>query len=342
LSKNYDAVQGTRYPRLISEFDSILARAYLIAGNSALSKQFAQSAIDKGVKKEITKPLVDAYQVLYQVAQKEGDFQSALAFHEKYATSDKGYLNDVSARTLAYQMVTQQVLANKLQIDALNKQNQVLQLQQALDKKAAETGRLYVILLLTVLGFIALWAYRTKRSQLRFRRLARRDGLTEIFNRQHFVDAAGQTLEYCRKSARDACVVLIDLDHFKLVNDAHGHAVGDLVLKRAVAACQTHLRSIDIFGRLGGEEFGILLPDCALEAARQRAEKLRLAIAGLNDANAGIAFDVTASFGIAATNSSGYDLRQLLAHSDVALYQAKREGRNRVALFQADAQANTH
>ncbi len=74
---------------------------------------------------------------------------------------------------------------------------------------------------------------------------------------------------------------LTDLDNFKTFNDTYGHAAGDLVLKRAVAICQAHLRSIDIFGRLGGEEFGILLTDCTLENAMRRAEELRAAIAGL-------------------------------------------------------------
>src|SRR3546814_19020108 len=87
-------------------------------------------------------------------------------------------------------------------------------------------------------------------------KLARRDGLTGIFNRQHFVSSAELQLQYCRKSARQACLVLIDLDHFKVVNDTHGHAVGDRVLKRAVAACQAHLSSTDLFGRLGGAEIG--------------------------------------------------------------------------------------
>ncbi len=99
------------------------------------------------------------------------------------------------------------MLAKKLQIDTLNKQNQILTLQQELNKKAVEASRLYIVLLLLVLASIALWAYRVKRSQLRFMKLARRDGLTGIFNRQHFVNEAERQLQYCRNSARDACVV---------------------------------------------------------------------------------------------------------------------------------------
>ncbi len=333
LQANYAEVQSTHYPRLVSAFDALLAQAYLQTKDTAQAQQFAQRAVDDGVKNAITLPLADAYRVLYLVAKQQGDFRSALAFNEKFAAADKGYLTDESAKALAYQMVHQQVQAKKLQIDALNKQNQVLLLRQAISKKAVETRSLYLVLVLLVLGFIALWGYKTKRSQLRFMKLARRDGLTGIFNRQYFLEAAGDLLQYCAKSARDACVLVIDLDHFKLVNDAHGHATGDMVLRRTVAECQNHLRSIDIFGRLGGEEFGILLPDCTLDAAMQQAEQLRLGIAGLFDADGGPGFPVHASFGVAATDCSGYQLRQLLAQADSALYQAKREGRNRVVVF---------
>ena len=333
LQANYADVQSTHYPRLASAFDALLAQAYLQMKDTAQAQQFAQRAVDGSVKNEITIPLVDAYRVLYQVAKQQGDYPSALAFHEKFAAVDKGYLTDASAKVLAYQIVHQQVLSKKLQIDALSKQNQLLQLRQAVSTKTAETRDLYLVILLLVLGSIAFWAWRIKRSELKFMKLARRDGLTGIFNHQYFVDAAEQLLQYCAKSGRDACVLVIDLDHFKLVNDAHGHATGDLVLKRAVAACQAHLRSIDIFGRLGGEEFGIALPDCTLEMAMQQAERLRVAIAGIARADDGPGFPVHASFGVAATDFSGYELRQLMAHADSALYQAKREGRNRVVVF---------
>jgi diguanylate cyclase (GGDEF)-like protein len=258
----------------------------------------------------------------------------ALEYHERYTTADKGYLTDESAKALAYQMVHQQVQEKKLEIDSLSKQNQVLHLQQTVNSKTAEARDLYIVMLLMLLGSIAFWAWRTKRSEVKFMHLARRDGLTGIFNRQHFIDASGHALEYCSNSLRDACVVVIDLDHFKEVNDAHGHAAGDLVLRRAVTACQKHLRSMDVFGRLGGEEFGILMPDCVPERAADVAEEIRLAIAALSEsADHGIGFPIYASFGVSAAHWSGYDLSRLLAHADSALYKAKREGRNRVAVY---------
>jgi diguanylate cyclase (GGDEF)-like protein len=97
-----------------------------------------------------------------------------------------------------------------------------------------------------------------------------------------------------------------------------------------VIACQSHLRSSDIFGRVGGEEFGIVLPGCGLEDAKQRAERLRMALNAIDPTYEGERCQVSASFGVTSTEVSGYELRQLLAHADAALYRAKAAGRDRV------------
>lgn len=332
LQRGYDEVARTRYPPLISLFDATLAQAFWKAGDQVSTRRYARGAVDSGIKDEYTESLATAYRLLYELDKRQGDPSSALSWHEKYMAADKGYLNIVSAKALAYQTVKQQVLARKLQIDTLAEQNKILQLQQALSKKAVEASRLWIILLVLLLGFIGFVAYRIKRSQLKFMKLARRDGLTGIFNRQHFVSEAERLLQYCCKSNRDACLVLLDLDHFKLVNDTYGHAVGDRVLKRAVAACQAHLRSTDLFGRLGGEEFGMLLPECSPDRVLARVEQMRAAIAAVSTGESGGVVTVSASFGVASAATSGYELRQLMTDADDALYEAKREGRNRINL----------
>jgi len=339
--ETHDAeVQSTHSSALISLFRATLAKCYLRSGNLAKAAEYADSAVDFANKQVNSKASADAWQVLYQVAEKQGDDKHAVVYLEKFAAADKGYLNDVSAHALAYQMVHQQVLDKKAQLAALNQQYQVLKLRQAINRKNMLAAELGFALLLVVLGSIALYAYRTKRSQVKFMKLARRDGLTDIYNRQYFVEASEQELAYCQKTARDVSVIVIDLDHFKDINDTHGHAAGDFALKRAVAMCQQHLRSIDVFGRLGGEEFGILLPDCVPERAADLAEAMRLSIERMAASEEGPEFPVRASFGVAAARWSGYDLRPLLAHADSALYQAKREGRNRVVVY-AGAAANT-
>lgn len=330
LRGNYEEVKALNYPALTAEYDILLAQSYWKKGNISFAQKFATATVDIAAKSDISEPLISAYQLLYQIERQYGNLHDALAYHEKYVAADKEHLDDTREKALAYQMVRQQVDAKRVELDTLNKQNQILQLQRALDHKAVETSRLYIALLLTGIASVALWLYRLKRSQLRFMRLARRDGLTGIFNRQHFVDEAEQSLRYAAKSQRGACLILIDLDHFKDINDTHGHSAGDHALRRAVAICQNHLHACDVFGRIGGEEFGILLPECTLIQALERAEHIRMAIQATAEDEGEI--PLTASFGIASTTHYGYELRRLLGAADSALYRAKREGRNRVVI----------
>ncbi|HUA79662.1 MAG TPA: diguanylate cyclase [Dyella sp.] len=329
LERYYAEVRGLEYPDLLAQYDVLLAKAYWEKNDIPLAQKYATAAADLASKSDLTESVVNAYQMLYQIERQYGNLRDALAYHEKYVAADKEHLDDIREKALAYQVVKQEVETKKIELDTLNKRNQILQLQQALDRKAVITSRLYIALLLSVLASIAFWLYRLKRSQLRFMRLARRDGLTGIFNRQHFMEEAEQSLRYVAKSLRGACLILIDLDHFKDINDTHGHVIGDAVLKRAVAICQCHLNSCDVFGRLGGEEFGILLPECTLIQALERAERIRMAMQQVDGDDE---VPLTASFGIAATAHYGYTLRRLLIAADGALYRAKREGRNRVVV----------
>jgi diguanylate cyclase (GGDEF)-like protein len=324
LAKRYhEEVQATRYARLISEFDSLLAELYWRLNEPERAQEYALRSVEGAAKGEFTQPVVDAYQLLYTLAKRRGDVRAALEFHEKYMAADKGYIDDVTARQLAFERVKHEVAANKAEIESLY-------LQRQLDATVIENTRLYVALLIAILGFIAFWAYKTKRSQLHFMKLSRRDGLTGIFNRPHFMELAESTLENCRKLKQDVALVLFDLDYFKQINDRFGHGEGDTTLKRVVEACQRELRAADVFARLGGEEFCVLLPACDIENAQARAEELRKAMWQLSESSPAT---ISASLGVACTEHSGYDLKQLLAHADVAMYQAKRAGRNRVVVY---------
>ncbi|GFZ97007.1 GGDEF domain-containing protein [Dyella caseinilytica] len=331
LQSSYAGMLKLQYQDQASQYDLLLAEAYWKQNNVAQAEKYAVTTVDLASKGHFAEPLSRAYQLLYQIARQKGDLRDALMYHEKYMSADNTHLDDTREKALAYQVVKQQVDAKKIELDTLNKQNKILQLQQALDHKDMETSHLYIALLLTILASIAFWLYRLKRSQLRFMRMARHDGLTNIFNRQHFVEEADPALRQAAKSMRCASLVLIDLDHFKSINDNHGHIVGDHVLKRVVHVCQRYLNSNDIFGRLGGEEFGILLLECTAEDAIERAEQIRRAIyAASSDENPDI--PVSASLGIASTAHHGHDLRRLLVAADEALYRAKRDGRNRVVI----------
>jgi diguanylate cyclase (GGDEF)-like protein len=331
LQGSYAGMLKVQYQWLASQYDALLAQAYWNENDAKQAEKYATETIDTASKGNFVEPLSSAYQLLYQIARQKDDLRDALVYHEKFLVADNTRLDEMHEKALAYQVAKQQIEAKKAEMDALTKQNRILELQQALDHKAVETSRLYIALLLTVLASISFWLYRLKRSQLRFMHMAGRDDLTGLLNRQHFIEEAEQSLRYADKSMRYASLILIDLDHFKSINDTHGHIVGDQVLQRTVAVCQRHLHACDVFGRLGGEEFGILLPECSAENAIERAEQLRIAIQATPGGEAGH-LAISASLGIASTTHHGHDLRHLLAAADEALYQAKRDGRNRVVI----------
>jgi len=330
LDRIAPAITTNRFrPHMISS-QAQRAQAYERLGQNDNARKAALTAIGLGDKGDVNEWLRDAYLVLYRVAKKQGDASAALAYYEQYVAQDRGYLDDVSASALAFRLARQQVLTRQLETAELSKQNGILKLQQALDAKAMESSRLYIVLLLALLGSIAFWLYRLKRSQVRFKRLASHDGLTGILNHQHFIGECERILRVLEKHGEHAGLVSIDLDHFKQINDTYGHAMGDTVLRHAVAVCMEHLRPCDLFGRLGGEEFGVLLSDCNRDRALAIADRIRLAIVTNPLAIDGEIVTISASVGVAFTVNAGHDLQQLCREADAALYRAKRSGRNRV------------
>ncbi len=308
-----------------------LTQAYWKLGDEGNARKAALAALASSDPDDISESLRDAYEVLYRIEKKHGNAAAALAYYEHYAAQDIGYLNDVSARALAYDVAQQHVLAQRLETEKLGRQNNILRLQRALDTKAVETSRLYIALLLVALTSIVFWLYRLKRSQLRFKKLSHYDGLTGIFNYQHFISEAERALRGLEKKLGVACLVSIDLDHFKQVNDTHGHATGDAALRHIVAVCRQHLRPTDVFGRLGGEEFGILLLHYSRDQGIAIANRIRSAIEATPIEVDGCVISLSASVGVASTDRSGYGLQRLCREADAALYRAKRSGRNRVS-----------
>ncbi len=317
------------YPHMLSAEEQ-RARAFAQLGLHDDARKAAQATVDMTQPDDVNDYLKEAYQVLYQDAKRRGDAPAALANYEHFVAQERRSVDDTSAQALAYQTVQQQVLARTLESEELGKQNSILQLKQALDAKAMEASRLYLAMLLVLLGGIIFWLYRLKRSQLRFKKLASHDGLTGILNHQHFITACERALHALQRRAGHAAMVSIDLDHFKQINDTHGHAAGDSVLKQVVQVCIAHLRPGDLFGRMGGEEFGILLMDCGREPALAIADRMRETLSGSTLAIDGGTVNLSASAGVALTDDVGYNLMRLCRQADAALYRAKHAGRNRV------------
>ncbi|MBD2868176.1 histidine kinase N-terminal 7TM domain-containing diguanylate cyclase [Paenibacillus arenilitoris] len=169
--------------------------------------------------------------------------------------------------------------------------------------------------------------------QNKLRRLAEIDGLTSIYNRTFFMEKSRELLAQAHRTHSPLSFVLFDVDHFKQINDRYGHSVGDFALQHVVNICQRQLGADALFGRYGGEEFAICLPNADLETAGQVAEKIRMEIAGTPLYSAAKAITVTASFGVTEARQADTPLETLLSEADVALYRAKRGGRNTVRLM---------
>ena len=163
-------------------------------------------------------------------------------------------------------------------------------------------------------------------------RLARTDPLTGLANRRHFMESLEREADRCQRYLRPMSIVLLDLDHFKSVNDTHGHAAGDDVLRETAVVLRSVCRDVDLAARLGGEELALLLPETEASGAGVVAERVRERIATApHRSPAGQTFQVTASLGV-ATALSSWDGEALLQAADEALYRAKAEGRDRVVV----------
>jgi len=188
-------------------------------------------------------------------------------------------------------------------------------------------------IVLAVYGFISLMHARVeeelREAKANLQEIANTDALTGLLNRRGFSEIAAHDIKLARRYGHRMSLIIFDLDHFKNINDTHGHAVGDVVLSAVGRACLDAMREVDTVARWGGEEFAVLLPQTALEEARQTAERLRGLLRGLRPLP-GADIRTTASFGVAQLGSESFDA--LVARADACLYQAKRDGRDQVCV----------
>lgn len=190
---------------------------------------------------------------------------------------------------------------------------------------STQVSRLILLLAASLLAFVVV-----TRAQDLVRR-STRDSLTDLFNRGYFQERVAIEVARARRSGQPLAIAMVDVDHFKSFNDAHGHAAGDLALQEIAALLRLSFRETDIVSRYGGEEFVIAMPDTDRAAAAVKLEGIRLSVASTSiQASAGKTATVTISAGLAGFPDDGRTEEELVAVADRRLFQAKAEGRNRI------------
>ena len=187
-----------------------------------------------------------------------------------------------------------------------------------------------MLLAVTVSTAFSFLVMQRRSAEARVRHLAMHDGLTDLYNRRALVELSERELARARRAGSPTAVLMLDLDHFKRINDAYGHAAGDRVLVDFAARLRDGLRAGDLAGRYGGEEFSVVLPATGEAAAAVVAERICAAVAARPLGDLEVA--TTASIGVAASAPGECGIEALLDRADRALYSAKQAGRNRVAL----------
>ncbi|RBW46928.1 diguanylate cyclase [Psychromonas sp. B3M02] len=186
----------------------------------------------------------------------------------------------------------------------------------------------YVCVTIKDMTDIAISTMQLKEACAELERVSSIDGLTHLYNRSHWEKAFTNEVERIERYGGEVSLIIFDMDYFKKINDQNGHLFGDQVLREVAQRCKEVLRSADVIGRYGGEEFVIFLPETNVQEAALVAEKLRKKIAEFPVSYEGVTLPVSISAGFTASNTDNHDFEKLLHQADIALYQAKQAGRN--------------
>jgi diguanylate cyclase (GGDEF)-like protein len=273
--------------------------------------------------------LRDARLLLSQAAGERGNHQQADQHLQRYLEAHERYLEALRQRAVSFQQVQLGARARARELELMREKAR----SDALSEQArAQRQRLLMIgigLLALIVAILTVLIMHAVRERRHYRRLSRRDSLTGLRNHTRFFEAAENVLRQCRMRGEQAILVLADIDHFKRINDSHGHQAGDEVIRRVASRLQEVFGPHGITGRIGGEEFAVVVPNQSLRQVRELIESWRQAVKRSRQSDPGE--DVTISCGVARSRDS-LGLAALRQAADDALYAAKRGGRNRVVV----------
>ncbi|MFC3194137.1 GGDEF domain-containing protein [Marinicella sediminis] len=330
-----DSVEKTQFKNLKVYYNSLKSKIFYLSGLLEDAEKYALLTIDQNASIGETEQLLVVHDVLMSIYVKRNDMQSAYAALKAKADIEQSLYNEKLAKQVAYYRAIHENLVQELEIERLNQSNDLLALENQLAAETTKKQQLMMLLILTLLLFLGAWSYKIKRKHDYFKEVAEIDHLTQVYTRKAFEERMRDLLDNNSAKHEPVNLAIMDLDHFKYVNDEHGHLVGDWVLKQAILTCEDVADQDIMIARLGGEEFAIVSPGIEPCQMIDLMNKMRVAIEMMDCAESGAELTVTASFGVSHSGLSGYNISMLLTHADLALFEAKNNGRNRVVSYQS-------
>jgi diguanylate cyclase (GGDEF)-like protein len=299
-----------------------------------LEKRFADSvlALEQALRifaeAESRTELAATYGALATTHAQSGDWRAAFERESDFKTESDRLLRLQLDQRFATLKIEFDTAAKDRDNTLLQRENQAAENALVQEQRANRLKVIVIALAAVLLLALTLLAVRQRHTHRVMRSLALTDELTGLPNRRDVLARLQSVLD--RSTDKPCAVLLADLDHFKRINDEHGHLVGDEVLKSVSARLKETVREPVFVGRLGGEEFLVVLPGTDLESARQVAERIREQVAGIDTRHWFEGLPLTVSVGVAAADPAGDTVSNMLRRADNALYDAKRSGRNRV------------
>ncbi|GLS83091.1 GGDEF domain-containing protein [Paraferrimonas haliotis] len=334
LNRHRQQLSQVSYPDMLVDFYHTLSQAYFRLGFLNQARSAANRAVTIGSDLvHANHAFKQSFYTLYQIELMAQNKLLALEHLQRYTDTETTTELTDAEKQLALALGQFSNSEKSTQIEHLNQQNELLKLQQQLSAKQAWNNRIFSIIFASVTLVLIIGLYRLSAAHKKASLAAITDPLTACYNRRFIVTQGRGLLKLNRKRQTPMAIILLDIDHFKKINDVHGHPIGDRVLIEVANACKKVARSNDLFGRMGGEEFALVLAGCSEGQALQIAELCRQAITRVALMANEPEVAVTASLGVATTANGGYDFDSLLAAADKAMYLAKTRGRNQVQGF---------
>jgi diguanylate cyclase (GGDEF)-like protein len=315
---------------MVKETRAALAQVDLLEGKPAAALLTLNAVLERGGADVLPRSVERMYKLRAEAEARLGDYKAAYRDYAEFVRRDQETNQSERVRQVT-------ALRTRFEADREIERNESLQRQLALERERAERQRAQLrwtaALAATGVAVIALLSYivfSSQRHRRQLLRLAGEDALTGLPNRRQTAQLTEAALASAARRGQVLTLALLDIDHFKRINDQCGHAEGDRVLQEFASRARQELRAGDIFGRWGGEEFLLVMADCTLDLGLMTLERLRGAVGGIELPAAMASTRLTLSAGLTTTEDDVHSLGALVARADGALYEAKHAGRDRV------------